>query len=270
MTSPRSAGIADALYLAERRPAVIGENYPLAQSTGIVQPSSGLLYLTSIFIERGEVVTNLIFKTGTTAGSGSVNWWYGLWSHDTAGAPDIPAITGTTQFTASRTSGSPTLTGTGFLSNYKGRLITGTGIPGSTRITEVTSTTITMSANASSGSGTSTTITIGKYAGPRQNIAVTADSTNTVTPTANTFHSKALVLPWTCPGSGLYFAGWMHANSAGAQPNIVGQVLASALGDATINHLAHSNAGPHTTPPGAANPLASVTDVLNRPWVGFS
>jgi hypothetical protein len=270
MTSSRAAGIADALTLFRRRSGIIGESFPVDDATGVLTPSTGMLYLTSLFVERGETVTNLIFKTGTTASGTPTNWWFGLWTHDTAGAPVLPLHIPTT-YSVTRTSGSPTLTivtGT-FPNSLVARLVTGTGIPAATRIISQTSTTLTMSANASSGSATVTTITPGQYAGPRQNIGVTADSTNSVVAAADTFHSKALATPWICPGSGLYFAGWMLA-TGGTQANIVGKQGAAAIGTTTLNHLAHSNAGPHTTPPGAANPIASVTDVVNWPWVGFS
>lgn len=270
MTSSRSAGIADSILLHERRSGIIGDNFPLTSANGVLTPSTGMLYLTSIFFERGETVTNLIFKTGTTASGTPTNWWYGLWTHDTAGAPVIPLHVPTT-YSVTRNSGSPTLTivsGT-FPNSLVARLVTGSGIPASTRIIAQTTTTLTMSANATSGTNTTTTITPGQYAGPRQNIGTTADSTNTVVAAADTFHSKALLTPWICPGSGLYFAGWMLA-TGGTQANIVGSTLPAGAGVTTFNHLSHSNAGPHTTPPGAANPISSVTDVVNRPWVGFS
>lgn len=272
MPSFRAPGIADRIFQAERPTpsgvTIIGQNFPIDEAPGVLTPSTGMLYLSALFIEKGEPLTGLVFKTGTTAAVGTTNWWYGLWSHDTAAVPHISSIVAQT-VSGARTSGSPTITGSGYTGSLKGRLVTGSGIPASSRIVEVTSTTLTLSANATSGTATATTLTIGQYAGPRQNIAATADTTTTVVPAADTFYPKAFTIPWVAPASGLYFAGWMHANSAGTQPNLVGRAAATTIGTSTFSHLAHSNAGPHSTPPGAANPIASVTNVVNRPWVGF-
>lgn len=263
-------GYADAAHLVRRRSGYLGESFPLDDCSGIIQPSSGVLYLTSLLLMKDVDVTNLVFKTGTTAGTGTTNFWFGLWSHMTAAAPPIPA---NETLSLQRTSGSATLTlASGTLTNkWVGRTVTGTGIPGSTRIIAMpSSTTLTMSANASSGSATTTTCTFGQYVGPRANVAVTADTTTTVNPAANTYITKALTFPFKPPTTGLYLAGVLHAHSGGTQPNWVGKVLPAACGDATINHIAASNAGPHTTPPGAANPLASQTDVLNWMWCGYT
>lgn len=64
-------------------------------------------------------------------------------------------------FTGNRTSGSAVISGIASTTGiYKGQLITGDGIPASTRVSSVDSATqITMSANATSGAGTATTIT---------------------------------------------------------------------------------------------------------------
>lgn len=264
LSEPR--GLSDALIIARRpvkSPPILGESFGRDECDGIVQPSTGVLLLSSILVEKGRTVTTLGFKTGTTAGTGAANFWMGIWSHDTAGRPEISAAAEV--YSVSRTSGSPTLTAVTpatFPNSLVGRLVTGTGMPASGRVVSQTTTTLTLSGNATSGSPTTGNATIGQYAGPRQNIAVTADTTTTVNPAAETEIEKNLTTPWIPPTTGFVFFGLVYANSAGTQPTWISKTKPASVGISTLSHLAHTNAGPHSTPPGAANPLASVTNVL--------
>ena len=267
MPSWTGGDFADAQALYTRRSGFLGESFPIGDCNGVLTPSSGMLYLTSVLVEKGQVVTNIGFKTGTTAGVTPTNWWYGIWTHDTAGSPVVAANTVVSMI---RTSGSPTLTvaasGT-TPQSLVGRLVTGTGMPASGRvIAQPTPQTVTLCGNATS-SGTSNA-TFAQYAGPSQNIAATTDSTTATTPTADTFFTKPVQpIPWICPGTGLYFFGWVLVASTMA--NIVGKNSPAGLGVTTWNHLGHSNVG-HTVPPGAANPIASVTDVVNWAYAYFT
>jgi hypothetical protein len=259
-------GVGDARALIYRRPALKGENFPVDECTGIVQPSTGVLQMGGLMLQQGVPVTTLYAKTGTTAGAGTTHLWAGIWSGDATDTPDAKT---TEVVSAVRTSGSPTLTIPSAANNSKvGRKVTGSGMPVSPgrAIDQPTDTTITLSGNASS-SGTSN-VTFGEYHGPRQNLAYSPNSTTP--PTADTFVPFTLSRPFVPAGTGLYLAGLVHANTAGTQPNWCAKALPAACGTSTLDHVAHSNAGPHTTPPGAANPLASITAVVNWIWFGWA
>ena len=259
-------GVGDARMLINRRPNLKGENFPIDECNGVATPSTGMLYMFGLMLQRGIPVTTLYLKTGTTAGSGTVNLWGGIWSHD---ATDTPDVRSTDVASATRTSGSPTLTIPSTANNlYVGRKVTGTGMPASPgRVIEhPTDTTLTLSGNAGS-SGTSN-VTFGEYHGPRQNLAYSANSTTP--PPADSFIPFTLTRPFVPAGTGLFLGGVVHAHSGGAQPNWIGKIMPAAVGVNTLDHVAHSNAGPHTTPPGAANPIASITAVLNWLWCGWA
>lgn len=263
-------GLADAWSLFTRRPGVLGESYPVGLiCSHVFAPSaSGQLYLTSVLVQKGQTVTNIGFKTGSTAGVTPTNWWYGIWTHDTAGSPVIPASTVVSMVRVS-TSTTVTVAASGTTpQSLAGRAVTGTGIPASSWVVSQPTPQTALLNNAATASGTSN-LTFGQYAGPRQNIAVTTDSTTATVPTADTYHTKPISpTPWICPGTGLYLFGWMLA--ATTQASLVARACGSTGGTATWSHLISFSSGPHTTPPGAANPLTSVAGVTNWTYAYFT
>lgn len=193
----------DARHLLFRPQGIVSESFsrdwPYQQSS-ITALTSGVLHLTAVPYQRGQVVSNLGLAFGPTAVSGLTRFHYSLWAHDTF--PYIPplALAGT------YSNGAATLTGTGYTQAMQGRAVTGTNIPAGTYITGGLGTTIlSMSANAT-GSGTA--FTLGQY---RARAKIANTDNVTAAPTASLRSAVALfntITPtWMCPATGLYYHG---------------------------------------------------------------
>ena len=196
------------------------EEWPVANSTGV----RGGWYDGTRFWSMDGQNRRCRYETGRamwTSGSATREIESTLW-------------TGTRAVSATRTSGSPTLTGTGvFLPSDVGMPISGTGIPsGATVLAYTDANTVTLSANASSSGTSNVTLTRARTVS-----ATTTNASAVVTSTSDVFLSTDVGKPIS--GVGIPAGATVLSYQNTKQVTLSANATASGLTSVTISGLTY-------------------------------
>ena len=268
-------GLANNERIYTKPPGRAGESFNRLSADGLFTLVTATTYFTTVFYERGQLVTNIGYYIGVAAAT-PTSQWVGLWTHPNA--PTVKTQTQgnvgpiaarpifTSQWTATRTSGSPTFTiaPTGVYDpvswpmSLAGRSLTGTGTPASGWVRSQTGTTITASGNATNS--TPGLINVLQFMSGKYNIGFSTNGTTTAMPIGA--YSRALSPgPVVIAATGLY----MHSITVAAttMPQLVCKNPAAAIPVGFYNDVpawsqSHVNATTNNTAPGT-NPVSGGT-----------
>jgi hypothetical protein len=200
---------------------------------------TAVTYLSTIFFEQGQIVTNLGCYIGSTAAGTPTSSWLGIWAH-----PNFPPISMSTggilawrwQFNTVRTLTTATMnagSGVTYPFSLVGRAITGTGVGSGNWIRSQNSGTQIVTNSGTGVTAGTNIMTVGQFQASKTALAWTTNGATAAIP-ANAAYTRPITpAPYIIPAAGLYMLGVTIA--ATTMPTLCAKTATAAVPVAMFN-----------------------------------